>query len=296
MGDIDSGMCTPAEVFIGLAAEGYQISYRRVPLSRERTPQAVDLNYLHQQLTNHPGEKSTAYLFVSRTATGSSARFAAAFACLVQKAKEMDAIGAAILYGSSPPPISRGSGAFGSLLPSNYSSGADSPGRGGSGGGGGGPSSILDAVSPLAKRQRGSSNPSLLLRNDSDLSDLVRSAQAGEYRGVMNLCRVLPGGAEAKSAVDEAIDACEAIGNLRDDILKCKQAAENEDEATMNDPSVAAAARRLGFHYLQRYFLLIAFRVFLDSPGARGSAPVAFSEWVAQRKEITYLLSTLELE
>jgi Inositol hexakisphosphate len=296
MGDIDSGMCTPSEVFIGLAAEGYQINYRRVPLSRERTPQAADLNHLHQQMTNHPGEKSPAYLFVSRTATGSSARFAAAFACLVQKAKEMDALGAAILYGSSPPPnvniMSRSAGAFGSLLNSNYSSGADSPIGGGGGGVSGG--ATIDGVSPLAKRQRGS-NPSLLLqRNDSDLSDLVRSAEAGEYRGVMNLCRVLAGGTEAKAAVDEAIDACEDIGNLRDDILKCKQAAENEEDD--DDPSVAAAARRLGFHYLQRYFLLIAFRVFLDSAGARGPAPVAFSEWVAQRKEITYLLSTLELE
>jgi len=27
-----------------------------------------------------------------------------------------------------------------------------------------------------------------------------------------------------------------------------------------------------------------------------GAAPVPFSEWVAQRKEITYLLSSLELE
>lgn len=315
-GDIDSGMCTPAEVFIGLGAEGYQINYRRVPLSRERTPQAVDLNHLHQQMTNHPGDKETAFLFVSRTATGSSARFAAAFACLVQKPKEMDATGTAILYGSSPPPNtitnlissrsgggSSSGGAFGSLLNINYSSGAESPIDGGPGAGDGSNSNpslaaagAVDGVSPLAKRQRGS-NPSLLLRNDSDLSDLVRSAQAGEYRGVMNLCRVLPGGTEAKAAVDESIDACEHIGNLRDDILKCKKAAENEDdEMIQHDPSAAAAARRLGFHYLQRYFLLIAFGVFLDSAGVGGPAPVAFSEWVAQRKEITYLLSTLELE
>lgn len=314
-GDIDTGMCTPAEVFIGLAAEGYQINYRRVPLSRERTPQAADLNHLHQQMANHPGDKETAYLFVSRTATGSSARFAAAFACLVQKMKELEALGAAILYGSSPPPnasgnlMARNGSAFGSLLSLNYSSGVDSS-IGGSlnaaagNGSNSDPSSAaaaaagavaaVDGLSPLARRQRGS-NPSLLLRNDSDMSDLVRSAQAGEYRGVMNLCRVLPGGTEAKAAVDEAINACEDIGNLRDDILKCKQAAENEnDEMIQQDPSVAAAARRLGFHYLQRYFLLIAFKVFLDGAGARGQ--VAFSEWVAQRKEITYLLSTLELE
>lgn len=33
------GMCTPSEVFVAVAAEGYQVSYRRVPMSRERTPQ-----------------------------------------------------------------------------------------------------------------------------------------------------------------------------------------------------------------------------------------------------------------
>ena len=63
-----------------------------------------------------------------------------------------------------------------------------------------------------------------------------------------------------------------------------------------SDPSVTAAARRLGLHYLQRYFFLIAFRAFVDSAGTRGPAPVAFSEWVGQRREITYLLSNLELE
>lgn len=42
----------------------------------------------------------------------------------------------------------------------------------------------------------------------------------------MNLCRVLPNGADAKAAVDAAIDACAPIGNLRADIHACKQAAE----------------------------------------------------------------------
>lgn len=37
----------------------------------------------------------------------------------------------------------------------------------------------------------------------------------GEYRGIMNLCRLMPAGTDAKLAVDEAIDRCAAIGNLR---------------------------------------------------------------------------------
>lgn len=42
----------------------------------------------------------------------------------------------------------------------------------------------------------------------------------------MNLCRVLPNGTDAKAAVDEAINRCAAIGNLRADIHACKEAAE----------------------------------------------------------------------
>ena len=39
---------------MGLASEGYQLSYRRVPLSRDRTPEAADLDTLHAQLQQHP--------------------------------------------------------------------------------------------------------------------------------------------------------------------------------------------------------------------------------------------------
>jgi hypothetical protein len=40
-----------------------------------------------------------------------------------------------------------------------------------------------------------------------------RSAGAlGEYRTIMNLCRVLPDGLDCKLAVDAAIDSCNDIG------------------------------------------------------------------------------------
>lgn len=34
----------------------------------------------------------------------------------------------------------------------------------------------------------------------------------GEYRTIMNLCRVLPDGLDCKAAVDEAVDCCNDIG------------------------------------------------------------------------------------
>ena len=44
-----SGWCMRAQVFESLAAEGFQLTAARVPLSRERTPEAADLDTLLAQ-------------------------------------------------------------------------------------------------------------------------------------------------------------------------------------------------------------------------------------------------------
>ena len=48
------GLATPMEVYQSLAAEGYQMSHKRAPLSRERTPEAADLDVLYHQLLIQP--------------------------------------------------------------------------------------------------------------------------------------------------------------------------------------------------------------------------------------------------
>lgn len=83
--------------------------------------------------------------------------------------------------------------ANGSSTPNGTPAAANGSGSdgGGSSSGGGSPKS------PDHKRMR---------RTMSDL---------GEYRVIMSLVRLLPGGMEVKNAVDGAIDRCSAIGNLR---------------------------------------------------------------------------------
>ena len=53
---MDVGLASPLEVYQSLAAEGFQLSYRRIPLSRERTPEAADLDTLHSQMQLQPEE------------------------------------------------------------------------------------------------------------------------------------------------------------------------------------------------------------------------------------------------
>jgi hypothetical protein len=53
------------------------------------------------------------------------------------------------------------------------------------------------------------------------------------------------------------------------------------------------AARRLGLHYLQRYFFLITFFAYVDSANAK---TISFSRWMADRRELRHLLSSLTFE
>eukprot|EP00210_Caulerpa_lentillifera_P000523 g506.t1 len=105
----------------------------------------------------------------------------------------------------------------------------------------------------------------------------------GEYRGIMNLCRVLPNGSKCKASVDASIDSCVAIGSLREDILACKYTTISE----------SAEALKLGLHYLKRYFFLIAFRCYLDN---KTGSDESFVKWVKYRKELRHLISTMSLE
>ena len=52
----------------------------------------------------------------------------------------------------------------------------------------------------------------------------------------------MPGGLEAKANVDEAIDRCgPTIGNLREDIMRCKAAA--EDKGSCDGERAGSASR-----------------------------------------------------
>ncbi len=291
---VDAGLATPAQVFAALAAEGFRLRYRRAPMSRERTPQAEDLDALCAQVAPAEAagdafsvilaEPREVFVFLSRTAAGSSARFAAAFACAaLEWRRARGAVGASDSDDGDATPAG--------LTPRRSAPPSPLAGAGGAG------------APPAAKRARAAG---ALLRAESgaDAPDApARRLEDGEWRGVMNLCRVLPRGAGAKAAVDAAVRAAGPVGDLRADALRCRRAA--ADSAAR--PGAASAARRLGLHYLQRYFLLVAFRAYLESRAARPRrgrragagtpvAPTTFAQWVAARREVAYLLSTLELE
>ena len=60
--------------------------------------------------------------------------------------------------------------------------------------------------------------------------------------------------------MDEAIDKCRNIGDIREDMVQCLLSANNPD-STLDE---ANETRQLGLHYLQRYALIIIFRVYMQ--------------------------------
>lgn len=221
-GDPEGGLSTAQQVFERFRSQGFALSYRRIPLSRERTPEAADLEALWAQARAAPLPEHCVHVVLARTSTGSSCRFAAAFFAMSMAAEATGSVGAPRPAPGSP-----------------------------------------DDRAPLDKAR----------------------ALRGEYRAIMNLCRVLPNGLVGKGEVDEAIDLCAAIGNLREDVYRCKVIVERplEEEEAPTRLLEVSAARQQGMHYLQRYFYLIAFKCVSGCLGAASHLSTGCTRRWAQR-------------
>uniref|UniRef100_A0A8H7Y3N0 Inositol hexakisphosphate-domain-containing protein n=1 Tax=Psilocybe cubensis TaxID=181762 RepID=A0A8H7Y3N0_PSICU len=92
------------------------------------------------------------------------------------------------------------------------------------------------------------------------LMEPVKAPNRRSYQVINNLLRVIRKGPAVKSAVDDAIDRCSAVYNLRDAIETARIRAE---EAT--DDKQRRVHTSKGLHNLRRYFELIVFQSYLQS-------------------------------
>ncbi|KAF5341719.1 hypothetical protein D9611_001925 [Ephemerocybe angulata] len=90
--------------------------------------------------------------------------------------------------------------------------------------------------------------------------DVKPAKHRHSYTVINNLLRVVRRGHAVKTAVDEAIDQCSQVYNLRDSI---EEARERANEATDEKQKRAHAAK--GMQNLRRYFELIVFQAYLQS-------------------------------
>ncbi|KIJ13397.1 hypothetical protein PAXINDRAFT_170473 [Paxillus involutus ATCC 200175] len=118
-------------------------------------------------------------------------------------------------------------------------------------------SRLLAQTSPrlLPRSRAGSTSRSM---TDSFMEEPVNRRQS--YQVVNNFLRIVRRGSSVKNAVDEAIDRCAIVFNLRDSIeeerIKAEQATEEKQQRIHTSK---------GLQNLRRYFELIVFQAYLQS-------------------------------
>ncbi|CAA6653809.1 unnamed protein product [Spirodela intermedia] len=114
----------------------------------------------------------------------------------------------------------------------------------------------------------------------------------GEYAVIRSLIRVLEGGVEGKRQVDKVIDKCDSMQNLREAIA-------NYRSSILRQPDEMKRAASLSFfvEYLERYYFLICFAVYIHTERAAlqptSSDQVSFSDWMRARPELYSILRRL---
>ncbi|PWN50330.1 hypothetical protein IE53DRAFT_369000 [Violaceomyces palustris] len=106
-----------------------------------------------------------------------------------------------------------------------------------------------------------------------------RKREPLSYHVINSLLRVIPKGLEVKRVVDECIDQCASVVNLRDAIEDARLSAEDTEDEALRRQRVQA-----GVYNLRRYFELIIFQAYLSTtpPDTMGNQP-SFKQFVLRQ-------------
>eukprot|EP01018_Ginkgo_biloba_P004364 Gb_39663 [translate_table: standard] len=111
----------------------------------------------------------------------------------------------------------------------------------------------------------------------------------GEYTVIRSLIRVLEGGVEGKRQVDEVIDKCSAMQNLREAIVVYRNSVHHQADEKKREVSLTNFVQ-----YLERYYFLICFAVYINTDqralSPYSSQQSSFVEWMRSRPELYSIL------
>jgi len=111
----------------------------------------------------------------------------------------------------------------------------------------------------------------------------------GEYHVILKIVSTIEDGELIKAQVDDAIDACSEMQNLRDAIYECKVTSEN--------PATSEIDKKMyfkrGINYLERYWWLILFNTYLNNTAPK--FPRSFTKWMQSRWGYRRMLRKLDL-
>lgn len=129
----------------------------------------------------------------------------------------------------------------------------------------------------------------------SGADNLLNSEEAicrGEYTVIRSLIRVLEGGVEGKRQVDKVIDKCASMQNLREAIATYRNSILHQPDEMKREASLSFFVE-----YLERYYFLICFAVYLHNEGEAlnpcSSIQCSFADWMRARPELYSILRRL---
>lgn len=233
---------TTREVFDGLRGKGHPIRYHRVPIGHAQSPIDSFIDAYLEALKLTPAHAAVVFscgIGVGRTT------FSMAIGLLIRRALLMES------QPSDPLPQA-------TLDPTRQ---------------------LLRVVQVLEKALRGQHSAIEWALQRDCLIESLMAAIKGDYQVIQELCRVLPAGLACKATVDTALDRCDHLVNLREQIL-----LHRIQHSIGNDPHCLEA----GISYLERYFSLIVLCAFLAE-----RSTLLFAAWMRGRPEIWNMFTRL---
>ncbi|XP_034904213.1 uncharacterized protein [Populus alba] len=130
------------------------------------------------------------------------------------------------------------------------------------------------------------------LNVNENLPNSEDALRRGEYTVVRSLIRVLEGGVEGKKQVDKVIDKCASMQNLREAIANYRSSILRQPDEMKREASLSFFVE-----YLERYYFLICFAVYIHSErvALRSSSFVhsSFADWMRARPELYSIIRRL---
>ncbi|KAK7284493.1 hypothetical protein RJT34_19239 [Clitoria ternatea] len=124
------------------------------------------------------------------------------------------------------------------------------------------------------------------------LPNSEEAIRRGEYAVIRSLIRVLEGGVEGKSQVDKVIDKCASMQNLREAIATYRNSILRQPDEMKKEASLSFFVE-----YLERYYFLICFAVYIHSERAALQSNTddhySFADWMRARPELYSIIRRL---
>lgn len=124
------------------------------------------------------------------------------------------------------------------------------------------------------------------------LPNSEEAIRRGEYGVIRSLIRVLEGGVEGKRQVDKVIDKCATMQNLREAIATYRNSILRQPDEMKREASLSFFVE-----YLERYYFLICFAVYIhserESLRSSSSGHSTFSDWMRARPELYSIIRRL---